>query len=195
MSIKTLTTNYIGRCALAVLSTILLLLLSCKRSNDTTPPDITDKSEIITVTPENTNSHLESPIEKPDLTDMSDEELLNIISAFETCLTDENELVFDESSEIPTETLYVFFLNSLGDVFSKGYEYYESKWLKDDGYFHIPVDEITEQLARYFVDFNFEPTSLSNYDPVENAVITESITGFGGAIDSRVVEKAFSNGI
>jgi hypothetical protein len=196
MRINTLEVKQASHWALAVLSlAILLLLQSCERRDSITPTDIPNESEQITAAPEITDNGLDSPIHKPDLADMSDEELLSVINAFETCLTDENELVFNKPIEIPTDILYMFFLQSLGDVFSEDYEYYKSEWLKDDGYFHIPVEDITEQLRHYFLEFNFNPASLEDYDPVENAVITASITGSGDSIDSRVVEKTYRDDI
>ncbi len=143
---------------------------------------------------------------------MSDEELLYyFINGLEICLINKSELLFNNPDEIPSQTLYMFFLYSLNDtLFSEDYSVYEDKWLKDDGLFHIPVDDITDQLSRFFESFNFDTSQLQEYvideynssevvsygyDSEENAIITPSISGFGGDVYTKVLTKYFEGDI
>ena len=137
------------------------------------------------------NSENQVPAFMEEIKNLSDEELLyNYINGLEVALIHENELIFEDPDEIPSETLCMFFLYSLDT--DNYYEEYEKLWYNEkDNMFHIPIKDIKTHLDRYFEHYSLDPTKIYGYSASENAVVINTITGFGGDVWTKVKDKEF----
>lgn len=158
-------------------------------ASDTSKSESTNVPGRSSQTVGNLESQVPAFMEK--IKNLSDGELLyNYINGLEAALTRENELIFEDPDEIPSETLYMFFLYSLDT--SNNYEEYEKLWYNEkDNKFHIPIKDIKVHLDCYFEHYSLDPTKIYGYSATENAVLTNTITGFGGDVWTKVKDKKF----
>lgn len=118
---------------------------------------------------------------------MSDQDLLyRYVNSIELSF---KTLTFKDPNEIPSESLIKLFLYSLNT--KEKYAEYEKRWLStEDGQFHIPIADINEQLDTILEHHNLIPSEIYGYNPKEDAVITATITGFGGEVWTKLQKKS-----
>jgi len=109
-----------------------------------------------------------------------------------------DDLLFSDSKDIPSQTLFEFFCHITSNKEnSKNNEYaenYQQKWYDPkDNQFHVPVAEVTGILNKYFDGINFDPKKISGYDSKTNEIIKAILSGFGGARFPKLVNKEISS--
>jgi len=176
-------------CIILLLAITLLCGCTDKKNSTTIPDNLKHES---TNVPDNSTQPVESsenqvPAFMEEIKNLSDEELLyKYVNGLEIAL----ELIFEDPDEIPSDTLFMFFLYSLDT--DNYYEEYEKLWYNEkDNKFHIPIKDIETQLDRYFEHYSLDPTKIYGYSASENAVVINTITGFGGDVFTKVKDKKF----
>ncbi|MCW2276934.1 hypothetical protein [Heliophilum fasciatum] len=94
------------------------------------------------------------------------------------------ELIFANSEDIPSQTLYTFSIYVMdmeyhfthGDIEDSGDKFLN----KGDNKYHIPVKTIREVLDKYFEKTRFKPEKVYAFEPVKNEFVTPIFAGFGG---------------
>jgi len=178
-----------------ILLLAMALFSGCAENNPSTTPNISSQ--------ENSKSSGGSQAEltdnqtlvfMQDIQKLSDQELLDkYINGLDICLIGENELIFENPDEISSETLYMFYLYTLNNGDDSKYKEYERQWLKKDNQFHIPIKDIKAVLDRYFEHYLLDPTKIHGYSTSEDAVVTPTISGFGGCRFTKVKDKEFDH--
>lgn len=121
--------------------------------------------------------------------EMSDTEYIDkYIRNLDIALIGENELIFDDSTEIPSNTLYKFFIYATCND-----ELYEpEQWFNEnDKRYHIPLRVVSKTLNKYFNKLNFNPEEVYCYDTKNEEFIDEMFDGFGGARFIKLRKKEF----
>lgn len=97
-----------------------------------------------------------------------------------------DKLVFTDSKQIPSDTLYMFFsfVASRDDATS------QSWYNRADDRFHIPLAAVTTTLNRYFDAVSFDPTKITTYVPATKEFVTPIFGGFGGARFVKLQKRA-----
>lgn len=109
------------------------------------------------------------------------------IQDLDIALVGENELLFEDSAQIPSRTLYMFFAYAV--THDKLYD--PQQWVnKADGRYHIPLDTVTTTISRYFKTVNFDPADVPNYVSASKEFVTPVFAGFGGGRFVRLRDKA-----
>lgn len=71
--------------------------------------------------------------------------------------------VFQSAAELATQQLFDFYLATVDGAAAEEY-------LQEDQLYHIPTAAITKFLDQYFVDYQFDPTELGEYNMAEDTV-------------------------
>ncbi|QXM05499.1 hypothetical protein [Crassaminicella indica] len=169
---------------LGLLFLLAILICSCTSS--------ISKDETVKIESNNDIAN-NSPSIMKDIELLSDEELLfRYVGDIELACPDLN---FESSSDIASEELFDFFLFSLWEGLSlkerdEQYQDYYDKWFNaETNSFHIPSDDITEQLNKYFKDYSFDLTKVSCYNPSIKKIEVLMLDGWGGDLFPKIQEK------
>lgn len=83
-----------------------------------------------------------------------------------------------------------------GKLLDEHYEEYKKKWFDEEtDMFVIPVEDITTQLDKYFKNYSFDAEHDTSYDEEKDAIKISLITGFGGCIFTKLVDKEINGNI
>ncbi|MTV50861.1 hypothetical protein GJ688_18175 [Heliobacillus mobilis] len=175
------------------------LLIGCSKteiSSEANPIPITMNETHPSTTLPNSEEKKKTTL-APDLLTLIDDKFISrYIEGLDICLAADNELIFKNSEDIPSHTLYIFSIYAMEEEFnathapshigSCGDRFFD----KRDKLFHIPVETIREVLDKYFEKTIFEPQKVYDlFDPVKNEFVTPIFAGFGGARNPKLSHK------
>lgn len=133
------------------------------------------------------NSSLSLKMQK--IAEAPDQELLDdYINGLELAMP--NTFTFQDPKDIPSDMLVRLFMYSLDTTDEEKYAGYETRWFNaEDGQFHVPLADIKEQLDTILEHYNLITSEIYSYSSKENAVVMPTITGFGGAVWTKLKNK------
>lgn len=169
---------------------IMALFSGCAENLNTAPDTLSQENAKTPSGSQAEHTDNQAPVFMQDVQKLSDQELLDkYINGLDICLIGENELIFENPDEISSQTLYMFYLYTLNNGDDSKYKDYERQWLKKDNKFHIPIKDIKAVLGRYFEHYLLDPTKIHGYSTSEDAVVTSTISGFGGCRFTKIKDK------
>jgi hypothetical protein len=129
--------------------------------------------------------------------ELTDQESMNNLAGLDLNVMDYNkyaigekyDFTFDNSKNISSEMLFVFFNYITSGVCREYPDDYNLKWYDNkEKKFHIPVTDIVTVLNNYFDVVNFNPVEINGYNS-KAKTIDEIIDGFGGANYPKFIKK------
>lgn len=115
---------------------------------------------------------------------VTDEDLLDLVLGPEIALTGQNEFTFQDPTELSSQELYMLFLH-----FSDYETLVKDCEDEDSGEFTFTREYISSVLSKYFKDYTLDLTQVYDYDSEQDAAVTTQVSGFGGCLNPKLVEK------
>lgn len=181
---------------ISVLIVAILLLCSCTRdinnesSVNSGEEDYSGSQSQNYLSSQGNNPSSNQPVVYPD-NQTDDEILAKYCVNLDLCLIGDYELVFNDSSEISANCLWMFFQYITGHENLYDIQKYYNK---ENGLFYIPTDLIQKTVEKYFVNLpkiDFGKIYNVIYDQFneEEQIITKDYGGFGGARFEKFIKK------
>ena len=115
---------------------------------------------------------------------LTDEYLISLVIGEEIALTGDNSFTFDTPADLSSQELYILALAWGG---SEGA--FDHCYNGETEEYTIRQEDLEAVLAPHFKTFSLDITKISNYDSAAGAVVTWTVTGFGGGRYMAVSEK------
>ena len=125
-----------------------------------------------------------------DKSQTTDDYLISLVIGEEIALTGDNSFTFETPMDLSSQELYILALAWGGSegAFDHCYD-------AETGEYTIRQEDLEAVLAPHFKEFSLDLTEISAYDSTAGAVVTWTVTGFGGDRYMGISEKKMEGNV